>query len=441
MSDTREEAISIVRTLTEAGHSALFVGGCVRDQVMGVEPHDYDIATSAKPEEVKLLFRRTVPVGEQFGVVLVLLNGNQYEVATFRSESGYSDGRHPDNVCFADAKADVLRRDFTINGLLYDPLTDRLIDHIGGKTDIENHIIRTIGDPRTRFREDRLRLLRAIRFAARFRYAIEKTTLQAIRELASQVNAVSAERIRVELERMLLGPYPDLTVDLMEQTGLLQEILPEVAALKHTPQPENFHPEGDVFIHTKLMLAAMERPSIELAMGVLLHDIGKPPTLTVRDRIRFDNHNTVGAEMAGNICQRLRFSTAETKRIVHLVSGHMRFMSAPQMRPGRLKTFLSTQHFDDHLELHRLDCLASHGDLSVYEFCRSKLKEYTQEELKPPPLLGGRDLIEIGLEPGPIFSSILEAVREAQLEGDINSRDEALSFVRSRFPDAKRSKD
>ena len=434
MPNAREAAITIVRTLAEAGHAALFVGGCVRDEVMGLEPHDYDIATNAQPDAVQRLFRKTIPVGDEFGVVLVLADREEFHVATFRAETTYSDGRHPDAVSFADARADVLRRDFTINGLLYDPLAGRLIDYVGGQEDIRRGVIRTIGEPLKRFAEDRLRLIRAVRFAARFGYEIEPQTRRALLALAPQITQVSAERIREELERMLLGPHPERALDLLEQTGLLRALLPEVAALKGVAQPEQFHPEGDVFAHTRLMLRELSNPSIELAMGALLHDIGKPGTVTVRERIRFDRHDTVGADMARAVCQRLRLSTAETKRIVGLVAHHMRFLAVQQMRPGKLKTFLSMDHFDEHLELHRLDCVASHGDLSSYEFCRQKLAEFTAEELQPPPLIGGRDLIELGLTPGPMFSKILDAVREAQLDGELRTSEEALRFARERFP-------
>lgn len=437
LSELRELATEIVRKLAAAGHVALFVGGCVRDQVMGLEPHDYDIATSAPPQAVKALFEKTIPVGEQFGVVLVVLRGHQFQVATFRSETDYSDGRHPDEVRFADARADVLRRDFTINGLLYDPLADRLIDYVGGREAIREGVIRTIGEPLKRFGEDRLRLLRAVRFAARFNYRIEPQTWRALVALASQVTQVSAERIREELECMLLNPHPDRALELLEQSGLLRAILPEVADLKGLPQPPRFHPEGDAFTHTRLMLRQMCNPSIELAMAVLLHDVGKPPTMHVRERIRFDRHDAVGAQIARAVCQRLRFSNVQTRRIMEMVQEHMRFLSVRQMRPVRLKAFLSMENIEEHLELHRLDCVASHGDLSTYEFCREKLKELTAEDLKPRPLLGGCDLIELGLKPGPVFTRILNAVREKQLDGELHSREEALEFVRESFPEAR----
>jgi len=436
--EARQLATEVVQRLADAGHTALFVGGCVRDAVMGDEPHDYDIATSARPEQVRRLFPRAIPVGARFGVIRVLHGRHQFEVATFRADQGYADGRHPDAVRFADARADVLRRDFTINGLLYDPLSDRLIDYVGGREDIERGVIRTIGDPNERFAEDRLRLVRAVRFAARFGYQIEAATWRALVEHAPQIACVSPERLRTELEYMLLDVHPDSAMALLEQAGLLRVVLPEVAALRGVPQPAEFHPEGDVFTHTQLMLSHMQRPSIELAMAVLLHDAGKPSTMSVRDRIRFDRHDSVGAELAGRVCRRLRFSNAETKQIVALVAEHMRFLAVQQMRPGRLKTFLSLPRFEEHLELHRLDCVASHGDLSAHEFCRRQLEQFTAEQLKPPPLIGGRELIELGLEPGPIFSEILGAVREAQLEGELHSREQAVSFVRRHFPAVRR---
>lgn len=430
----REAAEQIVRTLTDHGFIALFAGGCVRDMLLHVTPEDYDIATSATPEQVCKIFERAIPVGAKFGVVVVPRGTQTYEVSTFRTDGEYTDGRRPDRVAFSDPETDVQRRDFTINGLLYDPLSSRLIDHVGGQADLAEGVIRTIGPPHQRFREDRLRLFRAVRFAARFDYEIEPVTYSAIEELAETITQVSAERIRDELTKLLTGPRAGAGLDLLQRTGLLRQILPEVEALKGTPQPPKLHPEGDVFIHTKLMLDSMRSPSAELAMGVLLHDVGKPPTLSVEDRIRFNGHNAVGARMAEEICRRLRFSNDSTERIVSLVREHMRFMDIQKARASRVKRFLRLPHFEEHLELHRLDCIASHGDRSAWEFCKALLDELEDEQIRPPRLVTGHDLIEWGHSPGPRFAEILRSVEDAQLEGQVRTKEEARSLVQREFP-------
>jgi len=435
MSTLRETATEVVRRLRAAGYEAYFVGGCVRDLLLGRQPADYDVATNATPDAVIKLFPQTVTVGARFGVVLVLLGAYQVEVATFRSDHGYKDGRHPEAVRFAQtAEADVRRRDFTINGLLYDPLTEQTLDFVGGSEDLRSGIIRTIGDPQERFAEDKLRMLRAVRFAARFGYTIEPGTFAAIQQLCAGIAQVSKERIRDELVRMLTEGRARRALELLDVSGLLEVILPEVARMKGVAQPPEFHPEGDVWVHTLLMLEKMEQPSVTLAVGVLLHDIGKPATFRLADRIRFDEHTDVGAVMAEEVCRRLRFSNPETERVVALVRHHLRFKDAPKMRPSKLKRFLAMDGFAEHLELHRLDCLASHGDLSNYEFIKNLLETLPAGEIRPPRLLTGDDLIEMGYLPGPLFTEILTAVEEAQLDGELKTSEAARVFVEKKFP-------
>ncbi|MFW6162800.1 MAG: CCA tRNA nucleotidyltransferase [Planctomycetota bacterium] len=430
----RKKAERIVQELSDAGHEALFAGGCVRDMLRGEEPHDYDVATDATPDEVQGLFERTVPVGRQFGVVLVLLGDDQFEVATFRAEAGYSDGRHPDDVVFADARADALRRDFTINGLFYDPLAETLIDYVGGEADIEAGVVRAIGDPAERFAEDALRMMRAVRFTARFGYRLEPATRTALEARAADIAKVSGERLREELGRILTGPNRGDALELLRTTGLLRVVLPEVEAMAGCEQPDEFHPEGDVFTHTCLCLDELREPSVPLAVGTLLHDVGKPLTRREADRVRFNQHDKVGAQVARDICRRLRFSSADTAHIVDLVAKHMRFMAVREMRESRLKRLLRNPYIDDHLELHRVDCVASHGDLGNYDFCRQKKEGLKDEEIRPPRLLTGDDLIDMGYAPGPLFSEILERVEDAQLEGEVESKDEATALVHREFP-------
>jgi len=430
----RDKAQRVASVLREAGHIAYFAGGCVRDQVRGVAPKDYDIATDARPDRVRALFPKTVPVGEAFGVILVVSEGSSFEVATFRKDADYTDGRHPTSVRFCDAREDALRRDFTMNGLFQDPFTGGIVDYVGGQADIRDRVIRTIGDAEARFLEDRLRMLRAIRFHSTLDFEIEPGTRQAIRELAPEIRAVSAERIRDEILRILTGPGPGRGFEALAETGLLREILPEVDRMRGTPQPPEFHPEGDVWTHTLMMLEALEDPSPELALGVLLHDVGKPLTLTREpdDRIRFHGHDDVGAEVASAICHRLRLSNEQVRRVEGLVRDHMKFISFPRMREAKQRRFLARDHIEDHLELHRVDCLSSHGRLETYDSCRKKLEELRDEPILPPPLINGDDLIELGLEPGPVFSEILREVQDAQLEGRLVTREEALEMVRRR---------
>jgi len=429
------KAVRVVRRLVEAGHRALFAGGCVRDMLRGEEPHDFDIATDATPDEVEALFERTLALGKQFGVVLVQQGEDAFEVATFRTEDGYSDGRRPDEVHFADAEDDAERRDFTINGLFYDPLEQKVLDFVDGQADLEAGIIRAVGDPEKRFGEDALRMLRAVRFSARFGFPIEEGTLAALRAHAGQIRRVSAERIRDELSRLLTGPNRGTGLTLLRDTGLLRPVLPEVADLDGCEQPEQFHPEGDVFAHTCLALDLVEDPSIELAFGILLHDVGKPVTRTEGpDRTRFHRHDKAGADLARDICERLRFSTAQTDTIVDLVASHMRFMHVEDMRLSTLKRLLRKPRIEEHLELFRVDCLASHGGLDKHAFCRSKLASLREEEIRPQPLLNGHDLIDLGYKPGPRFTDILDRVEDAQLEGELSTREEALALVRREFP-------
>jgi poly(A) polymerase len=429
------KAVRIVRRLAEAGHRALFAGGCVRDMLRGEEPHDYDVATDATPEEVQALFERTVAVGIQFGVIVVVLGDDQFEVATFRTDEGYSDGRHPDAVHFADAEDDAQRRDFTINALFYDPVEQEVLDFVGGQEDLRAGIVRAVGDPSDRFVEDSLRMLRAVRFAARFGFRIEKGTLAALRRHGPRIRAVSAERIREELARLITGPNPGAGLTLARDTGLLGHVLPEVQAMVGCEQPEEFHPEGDVFAHTCKALELADNPSVTLAFGILLHDVGKPLTRSEGvDRTRFHRHDKAGADLARRVCERLRFSTAEAEVITDLVASHMRFMHVQDMRLSTLKRLLRNPHIEEHLELCRVDCLASHADLANYQFCREKLVTLREEEIRPPRLLSGHDLIDLGYRPGPVFTQILDRVEDAQLEGEVSNREDALILVRKEFP-------
>lgn len=438
MSHLREKAVEVVQVLRKAGFRAYWAGGCVRDLVMGHEPQDFDIATDARPEQVMKLFPKTVPVGVSFGVVKVLADESEFEVATFRSDGRYLDGRHPVEVHYSGDREDAARRDFTINGMFYDPVKKEIIDYVDGQRDIKAGLIRAIGNPRERFEEDKLRLMRAVRFASRFNYGIEPQTYEAIKERAGEIVQISAERIRDELKKMLTGPNPSGSLSLLLEIGLVKPILPEVTAMAGVEQPKEFHPEGDVLTHTLLLLKNINRPSFELALAALLHDIGKPSTFTPpksdHDRIRFDNHCEVGARLAESICGRLRLSNEQTELVVELVRDHLRFKDVQQMRESTLKRFLRRPGFPEHLELHRLDCLASHGDLTLWEFCNKKLAEIGPEEMRPERLLTGDDLIRTGYSPGPLFSKILTLLEDAQLEGRIKSREEALEWVRREFP-------
>lgn len=429
-----EIARSIVQRLKQAGFTALYAGGCVRDRLMRAEPHDYDIATDARPEQVQKLFPRTVSVGAHFGVIVVLEGGNEFQVATFRNDGQYLDGRRPENVTFSSAEEDAKRRDFTVNGLFYDPIEEQLIDYVGGQQDLANKCLRAIGNPYERFREDRLRMMRAARFATTLGFDLEGATWRAVCENAAHIHEVSAERIREELMKILLSPRRVRGFDLLDESGLLREILPEIENLKGCEQPPQFHPEGDVFVHTRLMLELLP-PVVSgpLVLSVLFHDIGKPGTATVDPdgRIRFSGHDKLGAEMTETVMTRLRFSRAEIDATVEAVANHMVFKDVQQMRIARVKRFLARPHIEDELELHRVDCTSSHGMLDNYEYLLEKRREFASEPLIPPPLITGRDLIALGLPPGPSFSDILEAVQSRQLEGTLGSREEALEYVRT----------
>ena len=429
-------ARALVDRLHAAGHLAYYAGGCVRDLLRGQAPKDIDIATNARPEEVQKIFRRTYAVGAHFGVVVVLENDLQFEVATFRADGAYLDGRHPTEVHFSSPEEDARRRDFTINGMFYDPPNDKVIDYVGGRDDLAVGLIRAIGEPEQRFAEDRLRLLRAVRFATVLDFEIEPQTWNAIVQAADGIREISAERIREELIRIFLSPLRVRGWDLLDRSGLMRVILPELETLKGCEQPPQFHPEGDVFKHTRLMLGLLPNDvSLPLVLSVLFHDIGKPPTAMVDadGRIRFNGHDRVGAEMTEALLERLRFSRAEIDATVEAVRQHMVFKDVPNMRVAKLKRFMARPTFADELELHRVDCTSSHGMLDNYQFLQAKQEEFANEPIIPPPLLRGDDLIALGLKPGPRFGQILEAVETRQLEGELNDREAALAWVKGEF--------
>ncbi len=436
----RELATHICRTLHAAGFQAYLVGGCVRDLLLGRDPQDYDVATDAHPARVQELFPSSVDVGARFGVILVVENNAEVEVATFRSDLGYSDGRHPDRVEYScSPEEDVRRRDFTINGLMLDIETQQILDFVGGREDLRHKIVRAIGPPELRFREDRLRMVRAVRFASRFDYIIEPATFAAILAAAPHIAEVSAERLRDEITKLLTEGAARRAFELLDQTGLLQTCLPEISAMKGVAQPPEFHPEGDVWTHTLLMLENLPpRSTVALAWGVLLHDIGKPPTFRSKqetgDRIRFDGHAELGARMAAEICRRFRFSMDDSEQIETLIANHLRFKDVFQMRASTIKRFVRMPKFrEEHMPLHRLDCLASHGNLDAYEFVQNFLRDTPAEEVQPPRLLTGEDLKALGFKPGPSFKEILQAVEEGQLEGRLTKREEAIAFVQREF--------
>jgi tRNA nucleotidyltransferase/poly(A) polymerase len=431
----REQAFVIARELQARGHQAWLVGGCVRDLLLGREPKDYDISTEATPDQLLQIFPKAQLVGAQFGVVLV----NSVEVATFRSDHSYEDGRHPGAVTFeTDARQDVLRRDFTINALLLDPAhihdpARHVVDYTRGLDDLNHRIIRAIGDPAQRFEEDHLRMLRAIRFAARFNFSIDPSTLAAMRQMHQRISRVSAERVRDELNRILTEGGARRGFELLNESGLLIDVLPEIAAMQGVQQPPKFHPEGDVWTHTLIMLEGLHAPTTTLAWGVLLHDVGKPGTFRIADRIRFDGHVELGERIGRDILTRLRFSTAETDQIIALIANHMRFSHVHQMRESTFKRMLRLNRFEEHLELHRLDCTSSHRNLGNYEFAKTRYEQAPAEILRPQRLVTGEDLIAAGYRPGPEFSRMLEAAEDAQLESRIHSKEEGLEWIRSLF--------
>ena len=462
-------ALQIIAALRAAGFEAYLAGGCVRDLLLGREPHDYDVATSATPDVVLDLFPRTFAVGAHFGVVLVASDCDAAqpvrakseqlappqvvtEVATYRSDGAYSDGRHPDAVRYTtSAEEDVRRRDFTINGLLLDPLRvpssffdshekafavrEGLIDHVHGLADLEAGVVRAIGQPGERFEEDHLRMLRAVRFAARFGFHIDPATASAIRRLAAKTKAVSRERVRDELTKMLTEGHARRAFELLEETALLAEVLPEVARMKGVEQPPQFHPEGDVWVHTLGLLAQLEAGCpLALAWAALLHDVGKPATFRRAERIRFDGHVEVGVAIAAEICRRFRFSNDETSQILSLIENHMRFVDVPRMKASTLKRFFRLEDFPQHLALHRMDCLAGSGNLETWKFVRERYEAMPEEAVHPTPLVTGRELIAAGYQPGAAFRPMLRAVEDAQLEGVIATPAEALALLRERFP-------
>lgn len=432
----KELALDIVRTLHGRSYEAYFVGGCVRDLLRKKAPKDFDIATNAAPEMIAKIFPKTVPVGAQFGVMIVLSEGIPFEVATFRADQGYQDGRHPSSVRFTDAKEDALRRDFTVNGLFYEPMKRRLLDWVGGRKDLSLKIVRAIGEPEKRFQEDKLRMLRAVRFAANLGFKIEPKTLRTAKKLAPKIAEVSNERVRDELVKMFTGPDPARALKLLDDTGLLKEILPEIEKMKGVQQPRAFHPEGDVYRHTMLLMKQLKNPSVVLAFGCLLHDVGKPATYQRKDRIRFNGHDHVGAMMTEKIMERFRFPNELKDKIVACVEGHMRFKDVRQMRESTLKKFLQRPTIETELAQHRIDCLASHGDLTHWRFLKKKLKTLTAEEIRPKLFITGRDLLAIGYAEGPLIGKILKEVEDAQLEKRLLSKDEALSWVKkqARWP-------
>ncbi len=434
-------ARTVVERLRGSGFEAYFAGGCVRDRLRGVVPKDYDIATNARPEQVETIFRKTIPVGVQFGVILVVEGEATFEVATFRSDGPYRDGRHPDRVIFSTLADDARRRDFTVNGMYFSPAENRLIDLVGGEADLKAGVIRTIGDAKSRFDEDHLRLLRAIRFANQLDFQIDAEVMRVIRVLAPNIVKVSQERIRDELTKILTGRSPGAGFRLLDAANLLEPVLPEVIQMKGVEQPIQFHPEGDVFVHTLMLLDQLRFAPMELAFGALLHDIAKPATFErAIDRIRFHGHDRLGAEMSRVICRRLALSNETTDLVCTLVAEHLKFKDAGQMRLSTLKRFLGIPRFDLHLELHRIDCMASHGKLDAYQFCQSKYEEFSK--LPPPPIrmVTGEDLKGLGYDPGPQFSKILRAVEDAVLEGELTEKTAALNWVAVRFPNATQVK-
>ncbi|PYL55219.1 MAG: phosphohydrolase [Verrucomicrobia bacterium] len=436
-------AREVAHRLRAAGHIAYFAGGCVRDMVRGLAAKDFDVATNATPDIVQKIFPHTYAVGAHFGVVVVVENGFNFEVATFRSDGAYLDHRHPVDVRFSSPEEDAKRRDFTINGMFFDPEKNELIDFVGGRADLEVKVVRAIGDPAARFAEDRLRMLRAVRFATVLDYKIDNQTWDALVANAASINEISAERIREELVKIFLSPNRVHGWELLDQSGLMRSVLPELDAMKGCLQPEQFHPEGDVFEHTKLMLGLLpEKVSAPLVLSVLFHDVGKPVTAQVDEtgRIRFNEHDRIGAAMTESIMERLRFSRAEIDAVVEMVRQHMVFKDVPKMRVAKLKRFMARPTFEEELELHRVDCASSHKMMDNYEFLLQKREEFANEPIIPPPLVRGDDLIALGMKPGPAFGEILEAVETRQLEGALKDRQQALEWVKREYASAVRNK-
>lgn len=435
MDSNKAAAVEIIGKLQEEGHIAYLAGGCVRDMLRGEIPKDYDIATSALPEQITSIFSKTREVGVHFGVVIVIKDNQAFDVATFRNDGSYNNGRHPEDVTFSTPEEDTARRDFTINGIFFDPISQKHIDFVNGRSDIEKKVVRAIGDPDLRFQEDHLRLLRAVRFAARFNYEIEEKTWKSIKLNASGISKISKERVRDELTKILLNENRVLGFDLLVDSGLMVHIIPEILQLRGCEQPPQFHPEGDVFVHTRLMLSLLkDNPSIELVLSVLLHDIGKPATYSFDEaagRIRFNGHDKLGAEMSNQILRDLKFSNSIIEDVVQMVANHMTFKDVQKMRQSKLKRFMSRSTFSDEKELHRVDCLGSWGGLDNYDFLNEKMIEFANEPIIPAPLLTGKDLIEFGWAPGPNLGETLNSVQDLQLEGTLNSKEEALEWIKA----------
>ncbi len=431
----RDIVLDLLRRLQEAGHEAYLVGGCVRDELRGMAPQDYDMATSARPEEVEALFPQTHAVGKSFGVILVVEHGHTFEVATFRAESDYTDGRRPNTVTFSDAQTDASRRDFTVNGLFMDPLSDTVHDWVGGQEDLEKRRLRTIGHPTERFNEDHLRLLRAVRLAAQLDFEIDPATFAAVRDMADHITRVSAERVRDELLKLFRPPYAARGLDLLHESGLLAQVLPELLPTVTCEQSPDYHPEGTVYDHIRLMLSKLPaEASVELPWTALLHDIAKPVTQSECEegRIHFYGHEKIGADMAQQILQRLRFPNVEIEAIVQTVRYHMQFKDAPKMRKATLRRMLMRPTFELELEQHRLDCLGSHGLMDIYDFIREQQTVLQEKPLLLEPLISGRDLIELGIEPGPALGQLLDAVRDQQLAETFSTREEALAWAKEK---------
>lgn len=431
MTDRERAARDLCATLRDAGHRALFAGGCVRDRLLGITPKDFDVATSALPEQVMGFFPRTVAVGAAFGVILVQTEAGPIEVATFRHDGPYLDGRHPSSVTFTNEREDAARRDFTVNAMYLDPATDEILDYVGGQTDLAAKTLRAVGDPAARFREDHLRLLRAVRFAARLEFEIDPATLAAMQALAPHCVDTSVERVRDELLKMLTEGHARRAIALLDESGLLPHVLPEIMPMKGCEQPPEYHPEGDVFVHTLMLLEQLGMCTPTLALGALLHDVGKPATQTFEDRIRFNLHEKVGARMTEAICRRLRLPNDTAERATWLVENHMRLAATPDMRESRRKRFVREPGFDELLELGRIDCMASHGDTSHIDWIKKYIANLQPDEIRPVPLVTGHDLIALGLPPGPRFKEMLTQIEDLQLEGQLTTREAALARLRA----------
>ena len=426
----------IVEQLNRHGHIALYAGGCVRDHLLNQPSKDIDIATSATPDEVQSIFPRVTGLeGKCYGVVRVMEDHQTFEVAMFRTDGVSRDGRRPESVQKSTPEEDAKRRDFTVNGMFYDPTNEKIIDYVGGQEDLQKKIIRTIGKAEERFAEDKLRLLRAIRFATKLNFEIDPETFREIQNKSSEINAVAVERIRDELDKIWVSPSPDRGLTLLDESGLLQQILPEITALHGVDQPPQFHPEGDVFIHTRIMLSLLNQAPLPVALAVLFHDVGKKPTYKVDEtgRIRFNGHESVGARMTLQILERLRYSNEIIDEVVLAVQNHMTFKDVPKMRMSKLKRFLARATLENEMELHRVDCLSSHADLSIYQFIRQKQQEIPAEEIKPPRLVNGNDLMAIGSKPGKVLGELLRLIEDAQLEGQLKTKEEALAFAQEKM--------